>query len=126
MLRALRRQAKSPYIFISERGAPFTVSGLAKLIEGNPLLEAALPISADIAALAGIGLDAIAAVESGRGPSADWRGRAKELLDRQAAAAKASESIVEVITMQQPPADLLISVTPGIRKLTEAAVNRTP
>jgi Glycosyl hydrolase family 20, catalytic domain len=88
---------------------------------GNPQLEAALPISADIAALAGIGLDAIAAVESGRAPSADWSGRAKELLDRQAAAEKASESIVQVITMQQPPADLLISVTPGIRKLTEAA-----
>jgi site-specific recombinase XerD len=25
--------AKSPFIFVSERGAPFTVSGLAKLIE---------------------------------------------------------------------------------------------
>src|SRR6516225_504712 len=32
-LRALRREAKSPFIFISERGAPFTVSGLQKLIE---------------------------------------------------------------------------------------------
>ena len=93
---------------------------------GNAQLEAALPISADIAALAGIALDAMAAVESSRAPDTDWRGRAKELLDRQAAAEKASESIIQVVTMQQPPADLLISITPGVRKLTEAAVSLRP
>ena len=32
-LRALKRDAKSPFIFVSERGAPFTVSGLQKMIE---------------------------------------------------------------------------------------------
>jgi type 1 fimbriae regulatory protein FimB/type 1 fimbriae regulatory protein FimE len=32
-LRVLRRQAKSPFIFVSERGAPFTVAGLQKLVE---------------------------------------------------------------------------------------------
>ena len=32
-LRTLKRVAKSPFIFVSERGAPFTVAGLAKLIE---------------------------------------------------------------------------------------------
>ncbi len=32
-LRALRREAKSPFIFVSERGAPFAVSGLQKLVE---------------------------------------------------------------------------------------------
>lgn len=32
-LRVLKREATSPFIFVSERGAPFTVSGLAKLIE---------------------------------------------------------------------------------------------
>jgi site-specific recombinase XerD len=32
-LRTLKREAESPFIFVSERGAPFTVSGLAKLIE---------------------------------------------------------------------------------------------
>jgi integrase len=31
-LRALRREAKSPFIFVSERGAPFTVSGLQKTV----------------------------------------------------------------------------------------------
>lgn len=32
-LRVLKREAKSPYIFVSERGSPFTVAGFAKLIE---------------------------------------------------------------------------------------------
>lgn len=32
-LRTLKREAKSPFIFVSERGAPFTVAGLAKLVE---------------------------------------------------------------------------------------------
>jgi len=32
-LRMLKRDAKSPFIFVSERGAPFTVSGLQKLVE---------------------------------------------------------------------------------------------
>jgi hypothetical protein len=63
----------------------------------------------------------VVAIESARAPGADWRARAKELLDRQAAAEKASESIIQVITMQQPPADLLISIMPGVRKLVEAA-----
>jgi hypothetical protein len=46
------------------------------------------------------------------------------VLERQAAAELAPESIVQVFTMQQPPADLLISITPGIRKLVEAAAGR--
>jgi integrase len=41
-LRALKRDAKSPFIFVSERGAPFTVSGLQKLIE-RAGIEAKLP-----------------------------------------------------------------------------------
>ena len=98
----------------------------AAVARGNPELEAALPISADIAALAGIGLDAVAAIESGHAPGTDWRGRANELLDRQVAAEKASESIIQVVTMEQPPADLLIRITPGIRTLVEAAVGLRP
>jgi integrase len=41
-LRALKRAAKSPFIFVSERGAPFSVAGLAKLIE-RAGVEAKLP-----------------------------------------------------------------------------------
>lgn len=85
------------------------------------------PKRADIAALVGIGLNAIAAIESGHAPDTDWRGRAKELLDRQAAAEKASESTVQVFTtQQQPPADLLISITPGVHELLESAVSLGP
>ena len=32
-LRALKRDAKSPFIFVSERGAPFSVAGLQKMVE---------------------------------------------------------------------------------------------
>jgi hypothetical protein len=38
----------------------------------------------------------------------------------------ASEGMVQLVTMAQPPADLLISITSGIRKIVEAAVNRRP
>jgi integrase len=41
-LRALKREANSPFIFVSERGAPFSVSGLAKLIE-RAGIEAKIP-----------------------------------------------------------------------------------
>ena len=70
-----------------------------------------------------LGLDAVGAIESGHEPSAAWRARAKELLDRQAAAEAASENMGQAITMQQPPADLLISITPGVRTLVGAAVS---
>src|SRR4029079_4328905 len=41
-LRALKRDAKPPFIFVSERGAPFTVSGLQKMIE-RAGIEAKMP-----------------------------------------------------------------------------------
>ena len=44
-LRSLKRDAKSPFIFVSERSAPFTVSGFAKLIE-RAGIEAKLPFKA--------------------------------------------------------------------------------
>ena len=41
-LRALKREAKSPFIFVSERGAPFTVAGLQKMVE-RAGVEAKMP-----------------------------------------------------------------------------------
>jgi type 1 fimbriae regulatory protein FimB/type 1 fimbriae regulatory protein FimE len=41
-LRALKREAKSPFIFVSERGAPFSVAGLQKLVE-RAGIEARMP-----------------------------------------------------------------------------------
>jgi hypothetical protein len=45
---------------------------------------------------------------------------------RQRARIDASDSIVEVVTVQQPPADLLITITPGIRTLVETAASLRP
>jgi integrase len=44
-LRALKREAQSPFVFVSERNAPFTVSGFAKLVE-RAGIEAKLPFKA--------------------------------------------------------------------------------
>jgi integrase len=44
-LRNLKRDAKSPSVFVSERNAPFTVSGFAKLVE-RAGVEAKLPFKA--------------------------------------------------------------------------------
>jgi len=44
-LRSLKRDAKSPFIFVSERGAPFTVSGFARLVE-RAGIDAKLPFKA--------------------------------------------------------------------------------
>ena len=41
-LRALKRDAKSPFVFVSERNAPFSVAGFAKLV-GRAGIEAKLP-----------------------------------------------------------------------------------
>jgi integrase len=41
-LRVLKREAKSPFVFVSERGAPFSTSGWAKLIE-RAGVEAKIP-----------------------------------------------------------------------------------
>ena len=41
-LRALKREAKSPFIFVSERGAPFSIAGFAKLVE-RAGVEAKMP-----------------------------------------------------------------------------------
>jgi site-specific recombinase XerD len=44
-LRALRREAQSPFVFVSERNAPFSVAGFAKLIE-RAGIQARLPFKA--------------------------------------------------------------------------------
>lgn len=88
---------------------------------GHPALAAAIPVSADIAALARAGLDAIEAAERGTPLSAERRQEIAALLDRQQQWEEASRSIVAVVTAkEQPPADLLIAITPGVRILVDA------
>lgn len=43
-LRALKRGAKSPFVFVSERGAPFSTAGFAKLVK-RAGVEAKLPFA---------------------------------------------------------------------------------
>jgi type 1 fimbriae regulatory protein FimB/type 1 fimbriae regulatory protein FimE len=44
-LRVLKREARSPFVFVSERNAPFTVSGLQKLV-GRAGIAAQIPFKA--------------------------------------------------------------------------------
>jgi site-specific recombinase XerD len=43
-LRVLKREAKSPFVFVSERGAPFSTSGWAKLIQRTGI-ESKMPFA---------------------------------------------------------------------------------
>jgi len=45
LLRSLRREAKSPFVFVSERNAPFSTAGFARLIE-RAGIAAKLPFKA--------------------------------------------------------------------------------
>lgn len=89
---------------------------------GQPVLEKALPVSADVAALAQAGLDAIALIESGARPSPRWKQDAEALLKRQHEAEAASSSIPKSLSgIVQPPANLLVGIRPAIERLLRAA-----
>src|SRR5262245_43591208 len=65
-------------------------------------------------------------MEGGRAPGTEWCERAQELLERQAAAEKASKSIVRIATSKQSPADLLISITPAVTSCTNLGRRFSP
>lgn len=93
----------------------------AAAARGRPVIEAALPISADIAALSRAGLDAIEAAKRGTLLPTERRQEIAALLDRQQQWENASRSIVAVVmAKEQPPADLLIAIVPGVRILVDA------
>lgn len=87
--------------------------------KGRPALEVALPISADVAAMAQAGLAAMDAIEAGR-PLAD-RAEAEALLVKAEAFNAASARPIFSFLGKQPPADLIIKITPGVRALVAAA-----
>lgn len=88
---------------------------------GNPLLEPALPTSAQLAALASVGLDAVAALEAGKplGPArvAEARALLETLRKQEAASWRPFDSFL----FPQPPADLILKIGPGVEALLEAA-----
>jgi hexosaminidase len=93
----------------------------AAAARGRPGLEAALPVSADIAVLAQAGLDAVDALQAGRPMTAEALARAEAALDKAAKAEAASARPIFAFMRPQPPADLIIAITPGIRRLVVGA-----
>jgi hexosaminidase len=87
----------------------------------EPRLEAALPVSRDVAALAEVGLVALGAIQDGVAPQTSWLAAARALVDRHERAAAASADIVAAMTLPQPPADLLVAVAAAVRALVGAA-----
>jgi len=88
---------------------------------GRPALEQALPISADIAALAGAALAAMDAVEAGKPLAEADRAQAQTVLARVEAFDAASARPLFSFLGKQPPADLIIKIAPGVRALLAAA-----
>lgn len=89
---------------------------------GHSGLEEAVPVSADLAALAEGGLQALDILENVREPAAGWDTTIQGVLQRQAEAEAASASSQMIWNgAPQPPAKLLIIASPPIRRLIEAA-----
>jgi len=89
--------------------------------KGRSALEAALPISADIAEMAQVGLLALDAIEAGKPLAEADRARAEAVLARAEAFDTASARPIFSFLGKQPPADLIIKITPGVRALVAAA-----
>lgn len=89
--------------------------------KGRPSLEAALPISADITAMAQAGLVALDALEAGKPMAEADRAQAEVVLARAEAFEAASARPLFSFLGKQPPADLVIKITPGVRALIGAA-----
>ncbi|CAN7452641.1 beta-N-acetylhexosaminidase [Phenylobacterium sp. LjRoot164] len=87
----------------------------------HPAVREAVPISADIAEMAAVGTAALDALEAGKPLAPDVAARAKTVLDRADAFEAASARPIFSFFGKRPPADLLIMVTPGVRRLVQAA-----
>ena len=75
------------------------------LMRRSALLAEAAPVAEDVSALAAAGLEALDYLESGKAAPRDWRAKQQPLLDRCA----------------RPRVELIIAITPAIRKLVEGA-----
>ena len=93
----------------------------ARAAKDKALLEAALPTSAQIAALAQAGADALSAIEARRPLPPARVAEANSLLDTLARQEAASWRPFDPFFNAQPPADLIVKIGPGIRTLVDAA-----
>lgn len=92
-----------------------------KVAAGRPLLAAAIPTAKDIAALGALGLAALDALELGKTLAADKAAEGRALIKKLTDFDMASRSLMAASTMRQPPAHLIVLVTPDVAKLFDAA-----
>ena len=99
-------------------------SRIAALAQDHPAVREALPVSADIAEMAAVGVLALDALEADAPLAPDAAARARAVLDRADAFEAASAKPIFSFFGKRPPADLIIMVTPGVRRLVEVAGGR--
>lgn len=93
--------------------------------QGVDSLEQAVPLSEEVARLAVVGLEAIDLKTRGARPTAAWTENARALLAKQAQAAEASSSSAKILMgVPQPPALLLVGLTPVIDRLVSSVSPR--
>ncbi|MBB6091211.1 hypothetical protein HNQ60_000057 [Povalibacter uvarum] len=95
----------------------------AAVARGNAMLEPALPTAASIASLAQIGLDALDIIAGKRDRDASWTQTAETALMQAEAHDAASRLPLASFLGSQPPADLIIAITPGVRVLVGAVAS---
>ncbi|WP_051421389.1 MULTISPECIES: beta-N-acetylhexosaminidase [Burkholderia] len=93
----------------------------AQAAKGRPLLEAALPISDDLARLANAGLAALDLKEHGNAMPEDLLENARAIIQRQAETEQRFAKMTSAIDIARhpQPADLMLAVTPAIGRLLE-------
>jgi hexosaminidase len=96
-------------------------AAFAAAAERAPALREALPVSADLAALAEAGIAAIDDITAGRCAAPEWTAQQAPLLQRQDAWREASATPFSAFMRPQPPADLLIAIAPAVRRLADRA-----
>jgi hexosaminidase len=98
----------------------------AAAAERAPALREALPVSADLAALAEAGLAAVDDIAAGRCAAPERTAQWRSLLQRQDAWREASATPFSAFMHPQPPADLLIAVAPAVHRLVDRAAAPGP
>ncbi len=90
----------------------------------NAMLQPALPVSAQLKALAQTGLMALDVIKTGKAISGAEVERMQSLINKVAAAASATDKPLFSFLASRPPADLVIVIGSGVQSLLQAASGR--